>query len=285
MTAIARAHSADPNPTRPWLTAGTFLTALLVAAVYVGQALAAPASIGAEALARLQGKTILLAGATGKNGHHVLEQLHALGLDVRAMSRDVEDAKEEFGAQYNWVEADVTKPETLAGAMENVDIVVSAVATAMPFGGNRSEKVDYEGTVNLSRAAKAAGATRFVIITSSSSGVKDHFLNTIGGNVLIWKGKAEQVLVDSGLEYVVVGPAGIDDSPGGEQAIALIPRSEYQRGMVIGRDDLATVVIAAAGHPDATNRVFTATNKEGPASDAWLASFRSLPTELNLPTE
>jgi uncharacterized protein YbjT (DUF2867 family) len=93
------------------------------------------------------------------------------------------------------------------------------------------------------------------------------------------------VLVDSGLEYVVVGPAGIDDSPGGTKAIALIPRSEYERGMVIGREDLAAVVIAAAGDPDAANRVFTATNKEGPASDAWLDLFATLPTELNLPSD
>ena len=115
--------------------------------------------------------------------------------------------------------------------------------------------------------------------------MKDHFLNTIGGDVLIWKGKAEQVLVNSGMEYVVVGPAGIDDSPGGEREIQLIPRSEYESGMFIGRHDLAAVVIAAAGHPDAANRVFTATNADNPASADWLFSFASLPTELNLPTE
>ena len=258
---------------------------MLLVALFAGAIQAAPAAIGAQALANLEGKTILLGGATGKNGRHVLQRLHDLGLNVRAMTRDVEDARDDIGAQYNWVEADVTKPETLAAAVKDVDIVISAIATAMPFGGNRSEKVDYQGTINLSNAAKAEGATRFVIITSSSSGVKDHFLNKIGGNVLIWKGKAEQVLVDSGLEYVVVGPAGIDDSPGGTKKIALIPRSEYERGMVIGRQDLAAVVIAAAGHPDAANRVFTATNKDGAASDAWLASFSELPTELNLPTD
>ena len=166
-----------------------------------------------------------------------------------------------------------------------MDIVISAVATSWPMGSNRSEKVDYEGTINLSKAAKAAGATRFVIITSSSSGVKDHFLNTIGGDVLIWKGKAEQVLVDSGLEYVVVGPAGIDDRPGGVEAISLIPRSEYVAGMFIGREDLAAVTIAAAGRADASGRVFTATNAEGAASDAWLEPFAVLPTELNLPDD
>ncbi len=248
-------------------------------------AVAAPASIGEEALANLQDKKILLAGATGNNGKHILKRLGDLGLDVRAMSRDIEAAAEEFGSQYDWVEADVTQPETLTKAVEGVDIVISAVATAWPVGSNRSEKVDYEGTINLSKAAKAAGATRFVIITSSSSGTKDHFLNTIGGDVLIWKGKAEQVLVDSGLEYVVVGPAGIDDSPGGTKTIKLIPRSEYVAGMSIGREDLAAVTIAAAGRADANTRVFTATNAEGPASDTWLDLFATAPTELNLPDD
>lgn len=241
------------------------------------------ASIGDEALANLQGKKILLAGATGNNGRYVLRRLGELGLDVRAMSRNVERAAENFGDQYDWVQADVTDASTLAAAVQDVDIVISAVATAMPVGGNRPEKVDYEGTVNLAGAAKAAGATRFVIITSSSSGEKDHFLNTIANDVLIWKGKAEQILVDSGMEYVVVGPAGIDDRPGGVEAINLIPRSEYVAGMFIGREDLAAVTIAAAGDPDAKNRVFTATNADGAASEAWLDRFAVLPTELNLP--
>ena len=258
------------------------LTTLLL---FQTSAIAAPASPGDVALANLQGKTILLAGATGNNGRHVLEQLHDLDLDVRAMTRNVERAVNNHGSQYTWVKADVTDPDTLTAAVDGVDIVISAVASMMPIGSNRPEKVDYEGTLNLSNAAKAAGATRFVIITSSNSGVKDHFLNTIGGNVLIWKGKAEQVLADSGLEYVVIGPAGIDDSPGGEKAISVIPRSDYESGMFIGRDDLATVTIAAAGHPDAANRVFTATNADGSSSDDWLSRFDALPTDLNLPPE
>jgi uncharacterized protein YbjT (DUF2867 family) len=242
------------------------------------------ASVGESTLDNLKGKSILLAGATGNNGQYVLSRLYDLGLNVRAMSRDVEDARDEFGTRYDWVKADVLDPASLTAAMDGVDVVISAVAASMnPFASKGPEEIDYQGTKNLAAAAVAAGATRFVIITSSSSGERDHFLNTIGKDVLIWKGKAEEVLVASGLEYVVVGPAAIDDSPGGEKAISIIPRSEYERGMSIGRHDLAAVVIAAAGHPDAVNRVFTATNSEGAASDAWLASFATLPTDLNLP--
>lgn len=259
------------------------LIAVLIVSANAGQA--APASIGDEALANLQGKTILLAGATGKNGRHILTQAHDLGLDVRAMTRNVDKAIKNFGSQHSWIKADVTDPASLTGAVEGVDVVISAVATAMPFGSNSSEKVDFEGTRNLAEAAKAAGATRFIIITSSNSGVKDHFLNTIGGDVLIWKGKAEQILVDSGMEYVVLAPAGIDDRPGGEKAISLIPREDYESGMFIGRDDMASVALAAAGLPSAANRVFTATNTDAAASDDWLSLFAGLPSDLNLPVE
>lgn len=233
--------------------------------------------VGPEAVAVLRGKTILLAGATGNNGSEVLAQLTALGLAVRPMARDVEAAREDLGAGYDWVQADVTQPETLEAALRDVDIVISAVATSMPFGGNRPEKVDYEGTINLARAAQAAGARRFVIITSSVSGQKDHFLNYIGGDVLIWKGRAEEALMASGLDYVIVGPAGIDDDAGAVSEIRVIPRSAYTAGMRITRADLASVVIAVAGLPQAANRTFSVINGAGPASGAWRDALAGMP--------
>jgi uncharacterized protein YbjT (DUF2867 family) len=235
--------------------------------------------VGSEALVNLRGKTVLLAGATGKNGRVVLRQLAALGVHVRAMTRDAADARKEFGAQFEWVEADVTVPESLTAAMKGVNVVIDAVATAMPFGSNRSERVDYEGTINLARAAKAAGATRFVIITSSVSGKKDHFLNYIGGNVLIWKGRAEEELMKSGLEYVVVGPTAMTDDPGGVQPIQIFSRDKYRSGMRITREDVATVVIAAAGLPDAANRTFSVANGLGPPKADWHRSFRNMPAK------
>jgi uncharacterized protein YbjT (DUF2867 family) len=235
--------------------------------------------VGGEALANLRGKTVLLAGATGNNGRVVLRQLAALGVHVRAMTRDVADAREEIGAQFEWVQADVTVPETLTAAMQGVNVVISAVATAMPFGSNRSERVDYDGTINLARAAKAAGATRFVIITSSVSGKKDHFLNYIGGNVLIWKGRAEEELMKSGLEYVVVGPTAMTDDPGGVQPIQIFSRDKYRSGMRITREDVATVVIAAAALPDAANRTFSVANGIGPPLADWHRAFRNMPAK------
>jgi len=55
--------------------------------------------------------------------------------------------------------------------------------------------------------------------------------------------------------------------------------------MFIGREDMATVIIAAAGRADANGRVFTTTNIAGPSSDAWLDRFALMPTDLNLPDD
>jgi uncharacterized protein YbjT (DUF2867 family) len=248
-----------------------------------GMAAAAPmapsAVVGAEALERLKGKTVLVAGATGRNGRVVLRQLTELGVRTRGMTRDPAAARREIGSQFEWVEADVTRPETLAVAVRGVDIVISAVATAMPIGRNRPERVDYEGTVNLTKAAKKAGVERFVIITSSVSGKKDHFLNTIGGDVLIWKKRAEEALVGSGLEYVIVGPAAIDDEPGGVRPIRVFSREKYQRGMSITRDDLASTVIAVAVLPTAANRAFSVANGTGDAVADWARGLRAMPSQ------
>jgi len=239
--------------------------------------------IGKIAVKNIKNKRVLLAGATGNNGRHILSVLSDLDVEVRAMSRNIKKAKRKFGEKYNWVEADVTKPETLLMAVDGVDIIISAVATKIPFGSNRPENVDYFGVKNLVSAAKAANVSRLIIITSSSSGVKDHFLNKIFNDTLMWKAKAEKILVNSGLDYVIVCPSVIDDDIGGVRKINLIPRLQYQPGMKISRADLAVVVVASAGHPDARNRIFTVINESGIPSDGWLAKFESLPSELNLP--
>lgn len=253
------------------LVAATFL--LLTG---LAQAMEVSDVVGQEAIDALRGQTILLAGATGNNGGAVREQLEQLGLQPRAMTRDAAKARKKIGEQYDWVEADVTDPASLTAVMKGVDVVISAVATAMPFGGNRPEKVDYEGVRNLVNAAKAAGARRVVLITSSVSGKEDHILNWVG-DMLIWKAKGEQAAIDSGLEYVIVGPTAIEFEPGGRQAIRLEPRPEYQRGQKIKSGDLASVVIAAAALPEAANRVFSVYNGDTPADADWQQQFADMP--------
>ncbi|MDX2225467.1 MAG: SDR family oxidoreductase [Rhodospirillaceae bacterium] len=237
------------------------------------------------AAAQSEGKkpVVLLAGATGKNGSQVLKALKALPgepFEVRAMTRDSAAAASKFGSDFaTWYEADVLKPETLAKVMDGVDFIIDAKAATGVLGDNRPEMVDYEGTKNMLAAAKAAGTVKkYVIITSSVSGQKDHFLNKVGRNVLIYKGMAEEALMASGIPYVIVGPAGMTDEPPGK-AIKLIPRAEYAAGMKISRIDTAAVCIAALTDPAADNRAFTVINGDGAYAEGWQEAFARMPAK------
>jgi uncharacterized protein YbjT (DUF2867 family) len=224
---------------------------------------------------------VLLAGATGKNGSVVLKALQALPgqpYKVRAMTRDSGAAVSKYGSIADWYEADVLKPETLTKVMAGVDYIIDAKAATGVLGDSRPEMVDLEGTKNMIAAAKAAGVKKYVIITSSVSGQKDHFLNKIGRDVLIYKGLAEEALMASGIAYTIVGPAGMNDDPAGQE-IKIIPRKDYVAGMKITRADTATVCIEALSNPDAANKALTVANGTGPASDAWKQSFAALPAK------
>ena len=68
-----------------------------------------------------------------------------------------------FGDQgVEVVQADVLDAESLARACEGVDAVVHMVAVVRETGGLTFHRVNYEGTLNLIRAAEAAGAQKLV---------------------------------------------------------------------------------------------------------------------------
>lgn len=239
---------------------------------------AAPATAAAKPL-------VLLAGATGNNGSPILRQLQELPgapYRVRAMTRDVSKAKAKFGATaawVEWIEADVTKPETLNAALDGVDYIIDAKAAPMSPFGDSPEAINFQGTLNMIAAAKAVGRVKkYVAITSSSAGIKNHFLNTIGRDVLIYMGLAEDALIASGIPYVIIGPARLNDDPSG-RSIVLMPRADYVTGMAVTRADVARVCIAALANPAADNRAFTVANGEGVYDDPWQQAFARMPVK------
>lgn len=81
--------------------------------------------------------------------------------------------------------------------------------------------MDWLGAKNQIDAAKEAGIGHFVIVSSMGGTQPENFLNAIGkqedgsgGDILLWKRKAERYLIKSGLDYTIIHPGGlIDESP------------------------------------------------------------------------
>jgi len=64
---------------------------------------------------------ILVTGATGNVGRHVVDQLSAAGVHCRAITRDPDAAR--FPAQVDVVRGDLTVPESLDACLQDIDTV------------------------------------------------------------------------------------------------------------------------------------------------------------------
>jgi uncharacterized protein YbjT (DUF2867 family) len=110
---------------------------------------------------------VLVTGATGFVGGHVVRRLVEDGVSVRGLVRRGTDPAglERAGAAV--APGDVTDPSSLARAMDRVDAIVHLVGVIreIPKRGITYERIHVEGTRNLLAAAKTAGVTRFVYVS------------------------------------------------------------------------------------------------------------------------
>jgi len=140
---------------------------------------------------------ILVAGGTGRLGSLVVPLLRARGLQVRVLTRDPAPAAHLKADGVAVVQGDVRNPTSLGPATAGVATVVSAVQGFVGTGGVSPRNVDYEGNLNLIRAAEAAGVEHFVMV--SVLGGPDHPME-----LMRMKYRAEQEMQRSRLARTII---------------------------------------------------------------------------------
>ncbi|WP_187359870.1 NAD(P)H-binding protein [Chitinolyticbacter meiyuanensis] len=179
---------------------------------------------------------ILVVGATGGTGRHVVDQLLAQGRNVRLLVRDAS------AAQARWPDADIDTTDVLSGdltpAFAGITAVISTLGSREPEG---LRLVDLPATLHLVAAAQAAGVTRFVLCSTIGAvptpGVPQHLLAAFAP-----KGEAEAALRNSGLPYAIVRPGQLVDEAA-------------QEARAIERARVATALIAALDRAGARNTI------------------------------
>lgn len=149
---------------------------------------------------------IVVTGGSGYVGSHIVRRLAEMGKPVRALVRSRQRAEKEArlaGLAVEWAEGDVTRPETLGLAMQGATAVIHTVAIAVEQGERKYETINYQGTVNVVRAAQAAGVRRFINISQlgADSRLPYRFLAS--------KGKAQEYVAASGLDWTALRPSVI----------------------------------------------------------------------------
>lgn len=250
-----------------------------VAAMLIGILLSACAA--QQSADPLAGKTILVAGASGRVGHRVVQELQVQGLSFRAQTRDAKSAQDRWGAKLpgvEWVSGDVRDAARMREVASGSDLVICVIGSREVSGPNSAEHVDYGGVRNLVDAARAAGVQRFVLLTAIGVTDKEHPFNKATRGALEWRFKGEQYLRASGLDYTIVRPGGLIDTPAGQQGVRLAQGDDWKPVLraTLSRDDLALVLIETLRAPEARNVTFEVVNDAALAPGAWREELRKL---------
>jgi NADH dehydrogenase len=204
---------------------------------------------------------ILVTGASGFVGGHVVHALRAAQKDVRALVRDRRKARRLETWETTLVEGDMTDAGTLRRAVEGCDTVVHLVAIRQ----GREEKfrrVMVDGTRDLLAAAREEGVRRFVHM--SALGVSEATKDLVPYYRAKWD--CEQLVKESGIPYVIFRPSFVFAGDGGVlptfaklarfTPVTPIIGSGRQRIQPIWADDVAEYFSRAVDLDAATGRNF-----------------------------
>jgi len=144
---------------------------------------------------------IFITGGTGFVGTNVRE---ALGERAqRLLVRDKATAAPLAGDHVELVEGDVTRPETLRGAMDGCEAVIHLVAIIAEEGGATFDGVIRQGTVNVVDEAKRAGVRRFLHMSALGTRPDPRY------GYFQAKWQAEQAVMESGIPWTIFRPSVI----------------------------------------------------------------------------
>jgi NADH dehydrogenase len=148
---------------------------------------------------------ILITGATGYIGRHLVSRLVAQDERPRCLARDVKRAATILPAgNVELAQGDTVDSASLQEAVRGIDTIVHAAfitADHKESKGNHYEDTNVRGTENLIKAASAAGVKR--IIEISGLGTKEDK----PGSYMQGRYLAEKMLKESGLDWTIIQPS------------------------------------------------------------------------------
>jgi NADH dehydrogenase len=145
-------------------------------------------------------RRVLVTGASGFIAGHLLPRLASRGHRVRAMWRGREGLGRTSAPGIEWVEGDVTRPETLDRAAFECDVIVHLAGCNASVTGASLELVNVTGTRNLLSAGLDAGVQRVVYVSALGA-------SPTGGAYYRSRFQAEDAVMSSGVEHVILRPA------------------------------------------------------------------------------
>ena len=258
----------------------------------------------------IQGKTVLVTGATGFLGQVLVHRLSQTGARVRALARRPNGAATIKDLPHvEIVLGDITRPNDMQRVMPNVDIVIHAAAA---MGGSRllQQRVNVTGTRHVALAAAQQGIARFVYISSIAvygyrqTGIlaetTPHNTGSVPYNIT--KSQAEAIVEDIAavhdLPYTIVRPGMIYGAGADFWTRQMFKLATRKPTLFVGDgsttvqpihvDDVVDLIVQLATHPNAIDEAFHATPDPAPTWREFLGAYAALADQqwrpLQIPT-
>ena len=199
---------------------------------------------------------VFIIGAAGKVGKRLVNNLRRSGHDVAALHRKQEQsaAISETRAQPifgNLAELDAAQ---LAKSMTGSDVVIFT-AGAGGAGIELTNAIDGRGLEIAVKAAELAGVRRFLLVSAFPEALRGTDTSAGFENYMQVKKDADVFLASSELEWVILRPGTLIDSPGTGKVRAglAIPYGE------VPRDDVAVFLAALVDCPDISRQIIELT--------------------------
>jgi uncharacterized protein YbjT (DUF2867 family) len=207
---------------------------------------------------------VVIAGGHGQIALRLERMLSARGDQVRGLVRNPDHFDDVSAAGAQPVLADLEDDVDLGPAVQGADAVVFAAGAGPGSGEARKRTMDLGGAVKLIDAAKGAGISRYVIVSSMGADHPEAASGTFRA-YLEAKADADQALRDSGLDYTIVRPGSLTNDPG-EGTVDLAERLG-RRGS-IPREDVAAVLVAVLDAPNTIGTTFEVLSGSTPIDEA-----------------
>jgi uncharacterized protein YbjT (DUF2867 family) len=200
---------------------------------------------------------ILVVGATGMLGGMIARRLLEDDREVRVLVRPGSDHQALVEAGAEPVSGDLKNPGSLGAACGGVTTLITTANSVGRGGEDNTQTVDLDGNQALIDAASEAGVEHFIFISALGADADSPI------DFLQAKGRTEQHLRQSGMEYTILQPnyfmdvwvptvVGLPLQQG--EPVRLIGEAKRHHSIVAARD-VAAFVAAAVDNPAARNQV------------------------------
>ena len=153
---------------------------------------------------------VAITGASGKTGYRVAEEAISAGYEVRLISRSHSKIPDSIKGCERFLLSD-TNGITLDYCLNGCDSLVIATGARPSIDLTGPAKVDYLNIQKQVESCIRQNLKRVVLVSSLCAGKLLHPLNLFG-LILIWKRLGEISLQNSGLDWTVIRPGGLNEN-------------------------------------------------------------------------